>query len=859
MPLPRAFSYLGSFLTTPIPVISDIPGIDRITGTHALKKLRAELDDSIHEDEMDRIDVDVAIMEDADLRDEHDREIQGKLFGQPVFNKEKQLAAITTASPELQPILDSFIELEKLKDGIRCNLRPGMEKQIKLVIETSKKTPHKITPELEGMFKDLQAMRLKILTERTHMIEQRNAAYQMVSLKNNGILKSSTDQKVLSQGRIHALEEIANFLASDEFHMEDETQKRIQEKRLILERHEQQTDTLKEEIEKKYTAQVKKNHKRPLVWAGALAGFAGTVIGGREGIGLYNSNRPLGDLLRPYGHVAFDTEEQAMPVFNRPYRNPFNKVPLEVSVHSAEQGTNEDHRKTVARLADIAAQAASGIPNPKVDLIDATLHPKTHVYFLIDPRSRAVEEMLTSTKDFHVFNHSVTSDYSFTPGSRSAKKERDLMLRITCPVAIPAGNEPEPGDVVDEKSQHIGDLSHYLRYVTQIGAMHVSEDAKPIEIWLNAPLELQMDKFIKSMVFDGSVNEERRQGLCATINKTLGIQEGEPKLTLKMPVDAAKALLVNALSKKYTGQENKLGAFLTDLGNHYTISTYKNGLSLSPHNHPYPFLLFPIPQHQGKYFSDRADFKENMGELEYSSDSSPGFAGHIAGIKRSFPQLSWDNIMHAVALGCYKDFPAYPAKSTYPLTSPDTDLTYSAEAGFGTPDPELTEKICQNMIYQRILHPEIQDKPEVIVKDGMNFPGKTHRIVVPPNKAIFKMILEMVPLDKTKDATVTLSDKHNNKISIKLVNGQPVSRFTDWSHLAQSGGEFTVTSDAPIYLNYAVHVNDPKAISLGINRLSELKSTEELKKLIDPDAAKALPISWPIRPAIIYAEKQFWR
>ena len=304
--LKHTLSSIGNFLTTPL------PGFGRITGTYQLKKSRAEsqilLDDSIHREEMDRIKLDRVIMSDADLRDADDREIQRRLFGRPVFNKEKRIPNITHTSLDLQPILDAFIELEKSKDLIRHDHRPNMIKQIKLVEDTSQKTPHHITRKLKGIYDTLQQMRLKAMDERAHMMELRSLAYQAVDeLTKTGTVTSQPDYEGLSQKRVRSLQEVKEFLAGQTFDLEKEIEQRIKNKTLIYEEHHRQTKELNDEIQKKLKAQESvqrtANRHRAMKWAGTLAGISIAAELGHEGVGLYKSHQPYSSFVRQQGRV----------------------------------------------------------------------------------------------------------------------------------------------------------------------------------------------------------------------------------------------------------------------------------------------------------------------------------------------------------------------------------------------------------------------------------------------------------------------------------------------------------------------------------------------------------------------------
>jgi len=756
----------------PIPGLSYIPGISHLTGAHYLRKLEREAKKKLHnhkiQEERQNINIDLSLMESADIRDKNDRTIQTKLFGNPLFNKETDTFDYLPPDPVLNPILAEFTALENLKRNIRKNLRPAMEKQIEDIFLEVKKSNNVLTPKLNKLFQGLQRARLTMVTERTNMMNQRQQAYGLVEAylrHQNNLRKGMPESPVapMETPQIIEPQSVTDNLEVARL-SESEIDARIDthlEKLLTLHTA---GDELQDKIKKEQNEQKSKIHKRAAKWALGIAGGALTALALREGAALERRHHPYHDHVEHYSKVEIGPKNQAFAIYTKPYINHLSDANrLDVTAHSVEADVNPEHGIMTARIMDIAYKSATGDPNATADLGRVVLHTNTgkssQVPFLeqsyfVERRLRDVELMLTSTSEHHVFNHSVTSDQPNTPGSRAAIHERNFLISTTCPITIPCGNQfdkiENAGDVVDERSQHIGELSHYPRYSVQIGEAC----------------------YMKGF-------------------------EGPPTV---YPSDG---------------------------------------------NHPFPFAIFPVP---------RVDLDGKNATGLGSSRTAPAFGGNIAGQKSLFPQLSWDNILYATALGSSsKNFKIIPPKNVTTTKTPHTDLSFSENAGFGLIDPELVEKILHNMLYQRTLHPEIKHNPQVIIRDVLETgPATTeHKITLPSNKDVFKITFDIMPPPDTKDAYITITDEYHNSRKIKLTDKQALSRFTDWSYLGTPGSTYTITSSVPIRVGYVAHVNNRGAIMLGLNHLDQLLSVDEIKQRIDMDKLKALPVSMPTTPTVL--------
>jgi hypothetical protein len=789
---------------SPIPGLGWIPGVGHITGEHKLKKLQKEARKALHnhkiQEELKNIDIDLSLMQSADVRDQNDRDIQAKLFGKPLFNKEKDAFEELPIPTELQPMMAQFIELENFKRTIRNQLRPDMERQIEAILKVVKESPNVLTPALETMFQELQRSRLTMVTTRTNMMSKRQEAYGIVEAYLRG--QNTIPSPAEGDGKISIPTEIVTenkrvplaILHDIELSKmpEREIDARIDEQlHNLLVLHEE-GDKLQKKIDAELNGQRRKMRRRAGICAALVATTALAAFGGREGAALYRHYRPYGEHTEEYGHVDINPNEQEFSVFKRAYKNRLSDDGrLDVKLHAVETGVEPWHGIVTARTMDIAYKAATGDPAATADLGRVMLDEEqdslgsnnTSIPFwkrslFVPRRLNDTERMMTTTTEHHVFNQSIVSNRQYAPGTSDAKKERKFLLSATCPITIPCGNDTSRS--ASKGIQYASELAHYPRYAVQIG-------------------------------------------------------EG-------------------AASQAIPGAKD---AFFPMGG------------------HPFVFATFPMPKTNGRLDKD-VQRGERYEASSGSSFCSSGFGGNIGGQKSLFPQLNWDNIYYATALASRSTVVKF--QMVNPQKTPHTGLQFTERTGFGLIDPETVELVLHNMLYQRTLHPEINHNPQVIVRDATETgeARREHKIVLPANKDVFKLVLDIIPppyaFDELKDksgrvqldargenatnAYAILKDEYGNTKRINFVKGSDITRFTDWSHMGTPGSTITITSPVPIRVGYAAHINDRGAIGLGLTQLDKLKSIEEIKRLIDPEKLKALPISMPVAPTIVREEGQ---
>lgn len=756
----------------PIPGLSHVPGISHITGMKKLRELQSHARATLYhhriQEELQSIDIDYALMQDGSMRNQNDREIETRLFGFPVYNQETDQMVTSVPDTAMQPMLEEFIKLERLKHNIRNNLRPAMEKHIEAVLHEIEGSRVRITPRLNDMFKELQQMRLEMLNARTEMMTQRKQTFTMVEsyLRGRTLFKrwssvpsSPTPPNGIPTINVSSLSDsnTSDKIARTQLSEQDMDARIDAQYEKLAELH-KSGEELRKTIEKEQQDQYRLVRRRTLKGIAGITLLAATGLAGREGCALYNRHQPYKDTIEHFDRIAIDPRAQADLNYIVPYRNIFRNGPrLDVAAHCVEDKEDDMlHGQTAARIMDYSFKTATDDPKATVDLARVTLHPNTQRSastpflkgsFFVERRLREAEQMMTSTNQHHVFSHSIVYDHTYTPGSSAAKSERNFLLNTTCPIVMASGNETSEVNIVDTKSQHIGELSHYPRHCAQIGQA-------------------------------GAQRSFNRPG------PSYYVMDG---------------------------------------------------------NHPYPFALFTIPKAK----------LEGEATLLGSSFTAPGFAGNIAAQKSLFPQLSWDNILYASAFGSRRDF--FPASNRYTFKTPHNDLSISSDAGFGIIDGAKVELILHNMLYQRTLHPEIKDNPQVIVRDVLENgpPRTTHTITLPPNKDIFKITFDIMPSSKPRNAYIIITDEYKNSKRIKIVDNQPLSRFTDWSLLGTPGSTITVTSDVPIRLGYTAHVNNRGAITLGLNHEKQLLPLPELSKRMNMEKLDALPVAMPQAPTLL--------
>jgi hypothetical protein len=643
-----------------------------------------------------------------------------------------------------------------------------------------------------------------IIDARTKMHNERAIVYQMVkdwannATENEDLKKSSVQRFLNAYSGGHVDLSIDPGLANVHTIGDEKATQTVARRSEAIRRFTQEADRINASTKTEKEVRLKEqDNERAKKFIGGAVAVGAVALGTVRIKSEINSHQPYKNLVVPFTRLPVDIEDRinalsntnnyVPPILLHEYSNPFESPNITVYAHSTEYSGKSWHADLVASLMQNNYAVASGNKNPSADRADVLIHPDpvdnilTNLHLRANPRPKAVESMLTSTTNFHVFNTSTVTD-AFRTGTSRLDKERDFMLRITCPVAIPSGNlaisgdpikSTENSDVKQLGSQHNGELSHYPRY---------------------------------------------------------GIQISE------------------AFGKKNTN---------TPEGHHYS--------AIGSVSHPGCFVVFPQvfagvgTEFEGikSYVDDgkKAGDIDVSGTIAGTSFSSPGFAGNVAAIKEKYPQLSWDNIMYAVALGCDKNFAKTENITFTPIK--DGGLTYSNIVGFGMPNPKTIELIAQNMLYQRTKLP-VENKPQVILQDAMNS-GTTstkHTIIIPKNKDIFKLVLDIVPDSNAKDATVTLTDDQGNKTDITLVNGA-ISRHTDYGHMGQHGGTLTLTSNVAFKLGYVAHVNERGAISCGVKDIKNLKPTNELLAIPGlKEKINALPVAMPKTPEILTPQQE---
>jgi hypothetical protein len=474
---------------TPLPGLSAIPGVSYITGSAKLKDLRKrakrDLDNHKIQEELQNIEIDYGIMGAADVRDLHDREIQTTLFGKPVYDKDADTFLQASPDPLLQPILEQFIDLEVLKRNIRNNLRPPMEKQIEVLLEEIRKSGNMVSRKLEAMIKEHQRTRLTLLTERTHMLSQRQQVYSMVEsyLKPSLADSRMTEEKegtpkidpVLA--RILDVQNLAENIATSKIDDAD-VERGIEAQYQKLAELQALGDALKQKIHKETHDQKRTIRKRATVGVLLLATTALGGLAGREMTALNRRAQPYQNIINPaFSPVPIVDDEWDQAIFKHRYHNPFGKPDIAISGHHVENPYGDiNHGMAAARIFDVAARVATGEEDVEIDHGLSHMHslasrsvstPFLYQSYFVPARNAEVERMMTSTEQHYVLSNSVVSNASSSIGSRDESAERDLFFRTTQPYFCACGNDGREADLGG--TQYSSAIMHLPRHSFQIG------------------------------------------------------------------------------------------------------------------------------------------------------------------------------------------------------------------------------------------------------------------------------------------------------------------------------------------------------------------------------------------------------